>query len=329
VSEYVTVEFEQSGIELDELLALLYPALSKGYLRREVQAGHVLVDGEPCKPSRRLREGQVLILDIDEESAPVSPMEARAVELEVLYEDDQVLAVDKPAGLSSEPERWAPHKGSLAGSLLHHAASPERSEEFRPRLVHRLDKDTTGVVLSAKTLEAERHLRRLFEEGGIRKEYLALVEGEHPLADGEEELIDLPLAPDSKRGSRQRVADGGKESRTRVAVEERFRGYTLLRCRPLTGRTHQIRVHLAETGFPLAVDPLYGRREALLLSEIKTNYKRKSGRPERPLLGRLSLHAQRVEFPNTRGGLVAIESPFPADLVRTLKQLAKVRPYSR
>ncbi|MFT5285642.1 MAG: 23S rRNA pseudouridine1911/1915/1917 synthase [Planctomycetota bacterium] len=329
MTEYITIEFEQSGIELDEYLSLIYPDISKGFLRREVQAGHVTVDGEASLPSRRLKEGETVVLDIDDESAPMSPMAAAPKTIEILYENDDVLFVNKPAGLAAEPERWSPEKGSLSGSVQWMAAQLDEDKRYRPRMVHRLDKDTTGVVVFAKNLEEERHLRGLFEHGGVKKQYLALVEGEHPLSDGEEELIDLRLGPESKRGSKQRVDHKGKDSQTRVMVERRFKGYTLMRCFPLTGRTHQIRVHLAETGFPLVVDPFYGRREEFALSDFKSSYKRKPGRPERALIGRLTLHAERIQFQTLSGETLEVASPLPSDFVRVLKQLAKIRPYSR
>ena len=127
------------------------------------------------------------------------------------------------------------------------------------------------------------------------------------------------------------VRDDGKEARTRISVEQRFRGFTLLRCEPMTGRTHQIRVHLAAKGFPLAVDPLYGRRRALPLSEIKAGYRAKPGRPESPLIDRLTLHALEIEFPlpSDPGRSVRVQSPVPRDFARTLKQLGKVRPPRR
>ena len=117
----------------------------------------------------------------------------------------------------------------------------------------------------------------------------------------------------------------GKHAETWIRVEQPFRGFTLLRCRPRTGRTHQIRVHLAQLGFPLAVDPLYGRRTALTLSEIKAGYRPKPGRTEAPLIQRLTLHAHRLAFPTSRGQFVAVEAPLPRDLARVLKQLEKVR----
>jgi len=349
MSEYITVPEERAGLELDEFLTLQYPWLNKGFLRREVRNGKVLVDGEPARPSQRLRTYQVVVVDVDEDEAPETPVAAPQVELAVLYEDDDVLALDKPAGVATEPERWARECGSLMGSLLEHVAGRARAEgdgrpadrsddapepggegepwPFRPRLLHRLDKGTSGVVLAAKHLAAERSLRAAFDERRVRKEYLALVEGEHPLGDGEHEELELALAPDPRRSGRMVVAADGKPSRTRVAVERRFRGYTLLRCEPLTGRTHQIRVHLAAAGFPLVVDELYGRRNDLRLSEFKPGYRRKPGRPERPLIDRLTLHARAIDFPQPADGRrVRVEAPLPADFERVLKQLGKVRP---
>jgi RluA family pseudouridine synthase len=196
--------------------------------------------------------------------------------------------------------------------------------------VHRIDKDTTGLVLVAKTLEAERALREAFEAGRVRKRYIALTEGEHPAVDGASQLIDRPIAPDPRKSGRMTIAADGKAAQTRVSVAQRFEGYSLLYCEPLTGRTHQIRVHLASEGFPLAVDPQYGRRERLMLSELKRGYRAKRGAVERPLIDRLTLHAERLAFPRPSGaGEVSVESPMPKDFTRVLKQLAKVRPFHR
>jgi 23S rRNA pseudouridine1911/1915/1917 synthase len=338
VNDHLAVSDERSGLELDEFLCLTFPLLNKGYVRRQVRAGRVKVDGGLARPSQRLRCNQVVSVEFenpDEQRAPRAP----GHRIPILYEDAAVLVLDKPPGLAVEPERWRPELGSVSGALLELAldrggAVAEDAEptglEFRPRLVHRIDKDTTGALLVAKTLDAERQLRQAFENGSIRKRYLALVEGEHSLEDGEEELIDRPIAPDARRTGRMCVAqDGGKESRTRVSVVERFRGFTWMRCEPLTGRTHQIRVHLADRGFPLAVDTLYGHRDALKLSEIKRGYRPKRGKSEHPLIDRLTLHAEGLTFPSvdeTRAGEVDVTAPVPKDLARTLKQLSKVRP---
>ena len=335
MSDYVVVPEDRAGLELDEFLCLLFPRLNKGFVRRSVRDGAILVDGRTVQPSHRLRTDEVLTIDFEGmEDAPAAPV-APAEPIPILFEDDDVMIVDKPAGLAVEPERWARDRATLSGALLQLAEhrsgrdgeeGPSRPLRYRLRLVHRIDKDTTGAVIVAKNIETERFLRKSFDAGDVAKAYLALVEGEHALADGESEVIDLPLGPDRRRSGRQMVrTSGGKASRTRVSVARRFRGFTLMRCEPLTGRTHQIRVHLAASGFPLVVDSLYGRRDALFLSEIKPDYRAKRGRSERPLIDRLTLHAESVELPSRTGGRRRVEAPLPKDFERTLKQLEKVR----
>jgi 23S rRNA pseudouridine1911/1915/1917 synthase len=340
LASQIPIPPERIGMELDEFLCLSFPLLNKGFLRRQVRDGRVLVDGNPAVPSQRLRMDQVLIIEFDEtEDLPEAPV-APAARIPILYEDERVLAIDKPSALAVEPERWARGNASVAGALLELAlarsgvdpaepSEPRSALEFRPRIVHRLDKDTSGVLLVAKTVEAERSLRASFDASEVEKTYLALVEGEHPLDDGESEVIDLPIGPDERKSGRMRVDRlEGKPSRTKIAVERRFRGYTLLACSPLTGRTHQIRVHLMEAGFPLAVDPMYGRRNVLYLSEIKRGYRKKAGHVEAPLIDRLTLHARSIDFPapDDSGRRIRVESPMPRDLERLLKQLGKVRP---
>jgi RluA family pseudouridine synthase len=344
VPSYITIPPERAGLELDEFLCLTFPLLNKGFLRSKVREGAVLVDGMRASPSQRLHEHQVLVVGFEEDEAlPEAPV-APTYRIPVLYEDEHVLAVDKPSDLAAEPERWAKANASLAGALLELAlersdldplepTQPTPALGFRPRLLHRLDKDTTGVVLVAKTIEAERVLRTAFEQGSIDKHYLALVEGDYQLADGESEVIDLPIGPDERRSGRMRVErKEGKPAQTRVSVAQRFHGYTLLDCQPLTGRTHQIRVHLAELGFPLAVDPFYGRRRALSLSEFKRDYRRKRGAVEHPLIERLTLHARSIDFPDPdpawaeAGRRIRVEAPMPRDMARLLKQLEKARP---
>jgi RluA family pseudouridine synthase len=324
VIDHIPVPQERIGMELDEFLCLSFPLLNKRFLRDQVREGRVLVDGNPAMPSQRLRPDQVLFVDFDEARLPEAPPPAPGMELPVLYDEDGVLAVDKPSGLAVEPDRWRPDKPSLAASLL---VTESAAEGNRPRIVHRLDRDTSGVLLVARDVEAERRLRTAFDTGLVSKTYHALVEGEHPLPDGEEEIVDKPIAPDARKSGRMRVHEDGKPARTRFAVEQRFQGYTLLRCEPLTGRTHQLRVHLRELGFPLAVDPIYGRRKVLALSEIKRGYRPKRGHIEHPLIDRLTLHAAAIEFPSSAGVRVRVESPIPRDLARVLKQLAKVRPF--
>lgn len=337
MTETIVVPWDRAGLELDEFLCLHFPEFSKGFLRRAVRDGLVSLDGMRANPSQRLRPDQVLMVDLDEQEPPPAAVAPEA-EIPILFEDEDLLVVDKPPGLAVEPERWARGAATLAGALL--ALARARSSRARPgpdgggasaplelrlRAVHRLDKDTSGALVVAKHLESERWLRAAFEHDQVHKTYQALVEGEHPLGDGEELEIDLALGPDEKRSGRMIVDPAGKPARTRISVLQRFRGYTWLACRPLSGRTHQIRVHLSAVGFPLAVDPAYGRRSELRLSNLKAGYKPKRGRPERALITRLTLHAAAIEIPSPRAGRLRIEAPLPRDLTQLLKQLARVR----
>lgn len=362
MTETIVVPWERAGLELDEFLCLHFPEFSKGLLRRAVRDGLVSIDGMRANPSQRLRADQVLMVELDELEAPPAPVAPEAA-IPILYEDEDLLVVDKPAGLAVEPERWARDAATLAGALLalararspggaragKEAASAHDDDEdqadeakdtaatgaagstpleLRLRAVHRLDKDTSGALVVAKHLEAERALRAAFEHDRVHKTYWALVEGEHPLLDGAEQEIDLAIGPDERRSGRVSIdPEGGKPAQTRISVLQRFRGYTWLACRPLSGRTHQIRVHLSAVGFPLAVDPLYGRRSDLRLSNLKPSYKAKRGNPERPLIARLTLHAAAIELPAPRvgGGTIRVEAPLPKDLSQLLKQLARVR----
>jgi 23S rRNA pseudouridine1911/1915/1917 synthase len=331
VGEAIVVPAERVGLELDEFLCLVFPERSKGFLRAQIRAGRILIDGQPAHPSARLKLSQVVLLEEDPEEWPEPNAPERGPELAILHEDEHLLAIDKPAGLACEPERWEKDKASLASAVLDlararaQAAGTELPLDWRPRLLHRLDKDTTGVALVAKTLECERAVRAAFESGAVEKVYLALVEGEYPLRDGEEDRIEFALAPDARRSGRMVVdALEGKSARTLVRVAQRFRGYTLVECRPQTGRTHQIRVHLAERGFPLVVDSLYGRRRSFALSEFKAGYRKKRGQSERPLIERHTLHAARLSL-ELFGARRIFEAPVPADLERTLKQLARHR----
>lgn len=198
------------------------------------------------------------------------------------------------------------------------------TDDPRLRVVHRLDKDTSGALLFAKNVAAQRHLSHQFQNNEVEKEYVALVAGRPAEMSGE---IDAPIGRHPTSPQRMAVVrHGGRPARTLWKVEELFRAYALLRLFPKTGKTHQIRVHLAHIGLPLAVDPLYhparARAGGILLSSFKRDY-RPTGHPERPLIDRLTLHAHKLRFRDARGQAIGIEAPFPKDLRATLNTLGK------
>lgn len=245
-------------------------------------------------------------------------------ELSLLHRDERIIAVSKPAGVVTIPGR-----GELSCAQIIIATQlglPWKGEaDPRIRVVHRLDKDTTGVLLFALDLAAQRHLSMQFQNNRVQKEYLALVTGRPA---GEEGEIDAPIGVDRRRPDRMSVTRLGKPARTRWRIEETFRGLTLLRCFPLTGKTHQIRVHLQHIGCPLVVDELYapapaGETPGVLLSRYKRGYRLGKFAEERPLMARLTLHAHRIAFDHPAAGPVQYECPLPKDFLATLNMLRK------
>ncbi len=245
--------------------------------------------------------------------------------IEVLHEDDDLIAVNKPAGMLTAPDRWDRHRQNLIG-LLHTGIRDKRPWAIERTLtylanVHRLDAGTSGVLLLARSKRALVQLAAQFKQRQTRKAYLALVEGT-PLQP--EMDIHLPLAPSLRHPGLSEVNQAlGKPALTRISLLENFRGYSLLRAEPLTGRLHQIRVHLREIGCPLVADPDYSNGLPLLLSRLKKRYKLKP-EGEKPLLARPALHAEQLEIrhPST-GEPIVITAPWPNDLTVAVKYLRR------
>lgn len=260
-----------------------------------------------------------------------SPATREFWEIPVLYEDADLLAIAKPSRLLSSPDRYDPSRPNLM-RLLHDAIakgapwSRERGLDYLAN-VHRLDFETTGVMLLARNKPALVQLAAQFGSEKPRKEYIALARG-GPRNDTFE--VDAKLAADPARPGLMKVDQRhGKRSVTRFSVLERYRGYTLLRCQPVTGRTHQIRVHLRWRRLPIVGDGLYGG-QPLWLSRIKPNYRPRRDGSERPLMERVALHAESLECLHpTRGEPVRIVCPWPKDLAVAVKYLRKFIPDSQ
>jgi 23S rRNA pseudouridine955/2504/2580 synthase/23S rRNA pseudouridine1911/1915/1917 synthase len=247
--------------------------------------------------------------------------------LDILFQDDAFVAVNKPAGLAVIPGRGEAEGETVLERLAAQLGLPASgTADPRVRVVHRLDKDTSGVMLFAKHVAAQRHVSHQFQNNTTSKEYLALVVGRPSESAGE---IDAKLVPHPTSKLRMSVVrHGGRPARTRWRIEQPFRHYTLLRVFPKTGKTHQIRVHLKHVGLPLAVDPLYnplapGTPVGLFLSSFKRGYRATRGEEERPLIARLTLHAERLRFAHLDGREIDLVAPLPKDFRATLNMLAR------
>jgi RluA family pseudouridine synthase len=235
-------------------------------------------------------------------------------DMPVLLSDDSLLVVDKCPGVLSVPDRYDPD-AAVASSIL-------AKDWGRLFVVHRLDKDTSGVLIYARNADSHRALSAAFESRSVSKTYRALVHGS-PTWD--ETVCDLPLRADGDRLHRTVVdAHKGKSSVTAFVVVARYKDYALVEARPETGRTHQVRVHLSALGHPCLCDPLYGDGKPFLLSKLKKRWK---GDPfdERPLMSRAALHALQAEFPHPASGeIVKVEAPLPKDMRASISQLEKL-----
>jgi 23S rRNA pseudouridine1911/1915/1917 synthase len=298
---YRLLATEGRGQRLDAFLAARLSELSRSRLQALIAAGSVLVDGKPARASLRLRGPEVLEVVVPPPE-PAEP-EAEALPLTVVHQDASLLVVDKAAGMVVHP--GAGHRsGTLVNALLHHVGDLQGvGGALRPGLVHRLDKDTSGLLVIAKTDQALRALQAAFQSHQVEKVYLALVFGQPPDAGTFDTL--------HGRHPTQRVRFSGRVARgkravTHFEVARRYQAGARVVVRLETGRTHQIRVHFSEAGHPLLGDPLYGNRVSAKVRVI----------------GRQALHAWRLTFPHpVTGRRLAFEAPEPADLVAAEAQL--------
>ena len=297
----IHLEVTRTGERLDRFVADQIPQMSRSSLKKLIDQALVTVNGSPAKPSHTLQEGDHIDVQVPHrESGSLLP---QAIELSVIYEDADLAVIDKPPGMVVHPSHGH-EDGTVVNALL--ARYPQlaaQTHDIRPGVVHRLDKDTSGLLIVALHAESQRVLQQQFKERLIRKTYLALVDGELTPARG---LIDAPIGRDV--GDRKRMAVvrvGGKEAQTEYEVIDHLADRSLLEVRPRTGRTHQIRVHLSSIGHPVAGDSVYGRRGS-----------RRRGFP------RQFLHAWRISFVLPSSGAKArFEAPLPEDLRSVLNRL--------
>jgi 23S rRNA pseudouridine1911/1915/1917 synthase len=296
-----------AGARFDQALAAALPQYSRARLQRWISAGAVLLDGRVVRPRERLAGGERVRLQADFPSDET--VEAEAISLQVVYEDAALLVIDKPAGLVVHPGAGNP-RHTLQNALLAH----DRALAAVPRagLIHRLDKDTSGLLVVARTPEIHVQLVRRLQERKIARGYLALCLG-RPTAGGS---IAEPIGRHRTQRTRMAVRRDGRAAVTHYRIEERFRGHTLLRVQLETGRTHQIRVHLAHAGFPLVGDSLYGGRRRQVAGA--------GAALQRALAAfrRQALHAQRLALDHpVTGRHHTFEAPLPADLRALLEVL--------
>jgi 23S rRNA pseudouridine1911/1915/1917 synthase len=300
--EFVTPA-ECAGMRLDQVLARLLPEYSRSRLQNWVQSGSVLVDGRLSEVKTRLWGGERLRVTPQADIASAK-YRAEDIALPIVFEDAALIVIDKPAGLVVHPGsgNWS---GTMLNALLNHA--PELEQVPRAGIVHRLDKETSGLLVVAKTLVAQTDLVRQLQARTMHREYAALAAGSVE-RDGD---VEAPIGRHPVQRTRMAVVAGGKPARTHYRVIERFAKATLLECRLETGRTHQIRVHLASIGHPLVGDPVYATRRIPLPPELLR-------------FPRQALHAARLAFNHPVSAKeVSFASPLPQDLAGLLESLRK------
>ena len=296
-----TLQFNSpvADIRLDKYLTLVLPQFSRAYLQKLIVQGYILVNGQRTKANQRLSNVDRITVELP--PLPAYPL-AEPIPLTIIHEDEDILVIDKPAGLTVHPAPGHPSH-TLVNAILDHCPDLAMSNELtRPGIVHRLDKDTSGLIVIAKNDIAREYLAAQFKSRTVVKGYLVLVKGRlFP----EQGMIEAPIGRDPHNRKRMAIVEAGKEATTRYEVRKYLDDYTLIEVTPLTGRTHQIRVHLSSIGYPVTGDSLYGTKS--------------------PHLNRQFIHAYRLGFclPSTEQ-YQEFTAPLPVDLKKALGYLARI-----
>ena len=319
----LVVKRKVEGTRLDQYLVLMFSDLSRSAVQRIIDAGLVLVNGRPGKASYKIRyDDQIRVWPPPPTHDLPVPED---IPLDVLYEDEYLAVINKPADMVVHPAKghWS---GTLANAIqFRFGKLSQLNGDYRPGIVHRLDRDTSGVILIAKDEAAHRDLSYQFETRKVFKEYVAITAG---VLDRDSDYIEGRIARHPDDRIKMIVTDeedDGKEACSYYEVIERFRGFTFCRINPRTGRTHQIRVHLASVGCPVLADKTYGGRDCLRLSELVAGLKDEA---DEILMPRQALHASRLRFHHPRRGtFIETEAPLPPEFQKTLAALRQHRPF--
>jgi 23S rRNA pseudouridine1911/1915/1917 synthase len=311
----IVVPMKQARQRIDAFLTHQVQNATRNKVHKAIEEGLVLVNGRQIKPSHQIAPGEVI--DITLPRPPRMEAKAESIPLDIVYEDDQLLVVNKPAGMVTHPA-YAHYSGTLVNALLHHSRSlSSLNTEMRPGIVHRLDKDTTGLLVVAKNDTAHHLLAAQFSKRTIDREYWALVWGALKQPSG---VIDARLGRSKRDRKKVTVVEEGKSAVTEYEVLKEFDFLSLIRLKLKTGRTHQIRVHLAHIGHPVFGDPTYGGRNAAWggLEGKRAQHAQNL----LTLITRQALHAKTIGFihPTTREH-VRFDSELPEDMQRVLEGL--------
>ncbi|UCH51231.1 MAG: RluA family pseudouridine synthase [Chloroflexota bacterium] len=286
------------GIRLDRYLTQVLQQFSRAYLQKLIVEGRVLVNGQMTKANQRLKKGDRITIELPPLSA--HPL-AEPIPLAIIYEDEDILVIDKPAGLTVHPGPGHPSHTLVNAVLAHCPGLAMSNEPMRPGIVHRLDKDTSGLIVIAKNDFAQEYLATQFKRRTVSKRYLVLVKGKLLPEQG---IIEAHIGRDPHSRRRMAIVEGGKEATTQYQVQNYLDDYTLIEVTPMTGRTHQIRIHLSAIGYPVVGDTIYGTKSAYL--------------------DRQFIHAYRLGFrlPSTKQ-YQEFTSPLPVDLEQALEHLTQ------
>lgn len=312
---------EDLGNRLDSVICLRAAGVSRARVKLLIQNKKVTVEGRASKPSMQMRPGQKVVVELSQlESLRPARPQAEDIPLDILLEDDQLIVVNKPPAMVVHPAKghWS---GTLTAGLMYHFENLSSiGGDHRPGIVHRLDRDTSGVIVIAKNDQAHTHLMRQFEKRTVQKKYIAVVSG---APDRDRDRIEAPIGQHPYQRERMAVRAGHKSSkaaRTFYEVQERLGRFAVVHAFPKTGRTHQIRVHLAHINAPVLADRLYSGRAFVTPGWLKC------GVDEGPrILERQALHASSIEFEHpTTGDMITVSAPLPADikaLIECLREL--------